>query len=55
MPISARETSRKPKAGAAAPTTPASKQDGRAGRKTRRGPKTVDSLPIVGCATALHR
>jgi hypothetical protein len=24
-------------------------------RNTRRGPKMVDSLPMVGCATAEHR
>jgi hypothetical protein len=54
-PISAREISNTQKLGAAAPMTPATSRMAAPLRNTRRGPKIVDSLPIVGCATALHR
>ncbi len=55
MPIRARDTSRNPNAGASVPTTPASNRIRMPAWKTRLGPNSVDSLPMVGWAIALHR
>ena len=53
MPMSARDTSRTQNAGATAPTMPPSSRIVMPMRKMRLGPKIVESLPKVGCITAL--